>query len=65
MFSLAAAAEQVHAKLYALAIQAVKQGRDLDGTDFFLCPVCGYIEFGAPPENCPICGAPKSKFIKG
>lgn len=28
------------------------------------CTVCGYIHTGdEPPERCPVCGAPKSKFI--
>jgi len=28
------------------------------------CTVCGYIHTGAePPEKCPVCGAPRSKFI--
>ena len=28
------------------------------------CTVCGYIHTGPePPEVCPVCGAPKSKFI--
>jgi len=63
MFEYALKAEEVHAKLYALALEAVKQGKDLD-VDFFLCPVCGYIEFGKPPEECPVCGTKGSKFIK-
>jgi len=63
MFEYALKAEEVHAKLYALALEAVKQGKDLD-VDFYLCPVCGYIEFGKPPEECPVCGTKGSKFIK-
>ena len=28
------------------------------------CTVCGYIHTGdEPPEKCPVCGAPRSKFI--
>ncbi len=28
------------------------------------CTVCGYIHTGdEPPEKCPVCGAPKSRFI--
>jgi rubrerythrin len=57
MFKFAAKAEAVHAKLYAMAMEAVKKGIDLDTTEFYLCPVCGHIELGAPPERCPICGA--------
>lgn len=28
------------------------------------CTVCGYVHTGdEPPDTCPVCGAPKSKFI--
>ena len=29
--------------------------------DVYLCPVCGDVEFGEPPEKCPICGAPEGQ----
>jgi len=30
----------------------------------FVCSVCGYVHEGdAPPESCPICKAPASKFV--
>ncbi len=64
MFKYAVSAEQVHAKLYTLALEAALQGKDLSVTEFYLCPVCGYIEFGKPPEECPICGAKGSKFVQ-
>ena len=63
MFGYAPAAEEVHARIYALALEAVKQGKDLEITEFYLCPVCGYIELGAAPEECPICGVKGSKFV--
>jgi len=29
------------------------------------CTVCGYIHEGdEPPDECPVCGAPKSAFEK-
>ena len=64
MFGYAVEAEAVHAKLYALALEAVRQGKDLSETNFYLCPVCGHIEFGEPPESCPICGVKASKFVQ-
>ena len=64
MFGYAVGAEAVHAKLYALALEAVSQGRDLAETKFYLCPICGHIELGAPPEACPTCGARASKFVQ-
>ena len=31
----------------------------------WVCPVCGYVHEGdTPPEKCPLCGAPGSKFIE-
>ena len=63
MFDYAARTEEVHARLYQLALEAVAQGRDLVETDFYLCPVCGHIEFGAPPATCPICGAKRERFV--
>jgi rubrerythrin len=64
MFKYAVSAEEVHARLYKMAMEAVKNGKDLDVSEFYLCPVCGYIEFGKPPEKCPICGALASKFVR-
>jgi rubrerythrin len=65
MFGYAVDAEAVHAKLYTEALKAANAGKDLAVTDFYLCPTCGYIEFGKAPEECPVCGALGSKFIKG
>lgn len=62
MFGFAVEAEEVHAQLYTKALEAVKAGKDLDVKDFYLCPICGYIEFGQAPEACPICGAKAEKF---
>ena len=63
MFGYAVEAEAVHAKLYKLALEAVQQGKDLE-VDFYLCPVCGYIEFGKPTNPCPICGTKPDKFVQ-
>jgi len=63
MFKFAVEAEQVHAKLYALALDAAEKGIDLTETSFHLCPVCGHIEFGDAPERCPICNLPAAKFV--
>ncbi len=62
MFAMAVKAEEVHAELYKKALEAVDQGKDLTETEFYLCPVCGHIEFGAPSGNCPICGTPADRF---
>ncbi len=64
MFGYAVKAEAVHAELYRLALQAVERGEDLTQAKFYLCPVCGHIEFGIAPERCPICGAIGSKYTQ-
>jgi rubrerythrin len=64
MFGYAVKAEAVHARLYQMALDAVMQGKDLAETKFYLCPVCGHIELGAPPATCPICGAKAEKFVE-
>jgi rubrerythrin len=64
MLKFALSAEQVHAKLFGEALAAMKAGKDLSTMDVYLCPICGDIEFGEPPERCPICNAPASKYVK-
>ncbi|MFW2366109.1 MAG: rubrerythrin family protein [Desulforhopalus sp.] len=62
MFKFAVDAEEVHAQIYQKALDAVKSGVDMDVSDFYLCPVCGYIEVGSAPEKCPVCSALKKVF---
>jgi rubrerythrin len=64
MFKYAVAAEDVHAQLYKIALAAAEEGKDLTETEFYLCPVCGHIEFGKPKDSCPICGTLASKYVK-
>ena len=64
MLDFANRAEKVHAGLFAQALEAMRAGQDLSQMDVYLCPVCGDVEFGIPPDKCPICGAPKAKFQK-
>lgn len=62
MFDFAVKTEKVHATLYKLALEAAEKGVDLAATEVYLCPVCGCIELGSPPDNCPVCGVPAAKF---
>jgi rubrerythrin len=64
MINFALQAEEVHAELYKLALEAVSQGKDLTETGFYLCPVCGHIELGNPPAVCPICGVKGEKYTQ-
>jgi len=62
MFNYAAKAENIHAQLYKAALEAVERGDDLSEGEFYLCPICGHIEFGKPEVDCPICGTKASKY---
>ncbi len=62
MFKFAVEAEEVHARIYKKALEAVKNGVDLAESEFYLCPVCGYIELGAAPGKCPVCGVKQKLF---
>jgi rubrerythrin len=61
-FTHAMKAEQVHAALYKIALDAIKSGHDLGREKIFLCPVCGNIEFIKAPDKCPICGVFGKQF---
>ncbi len=63
MFGYALKAEEVHAKLYKMALEAVEKGKDLGEIEIYVCPVCGNIEFGKPTEDCPICGTKANKYL--
>jgi rubrerythrin len=64
MLDFANRAEKVHAGLFEQALAALQSGKDLSQMEVYLCPVCGDLEFGVPPDRCPICGAPAAKFQK-
>ncbi|MGC8672343.1 MAG: rubrerythrin family protein [Thermoplasmata archaeon] len=55
-------AEKIHAELYKQAKESVKQKKDIDIGDIYICTVCGYTAIGKVPEKCPVCGAPSSAF---
>ncbi len=64
MLDFANRAEKVHAGLFQQALAALQAGTDLSQMEVYLCPVCGDVEFGVPPDKCPICGAPKARYQK-
>ncbi len=64
MFKFAVEAEEVHARIYNQALEAVKRGEDLAEYEIYLCPYCGHIELGKPTDDCPICRAKASKYIQ-
>ena len=61
VFSQARDVEAFHAKLYKKALDHLIAERS---TEYYVCTICGYTVERNPPEMCPICNAPKSKFKK-
>ncbi len=64
MLDYAQRAEQVHARLFQQALEAMRSGQDLSQMDVYYCPFCGNIEFGVPERSCPICGEPSIWYKK-
>lgn len=64
-FKWALEAEKIHAKLYEEAKTSVDQKKDwqLKGK-IWICSICGHTYVGeSPPEKCPICNAPKDRYV--
>jgi rubrerythrin len=59
-FSQSRDVEEIHAKLYKEAMDHVLEERQ---TTYYVCDVCGYVSDGILPEECPVCGAKKDRFV--
>ncbi|HOP10747.1 MAG TPA: rubrerythrin family protein [Oscillospiraceae bacterium] len=58
-------AEAVHEQLYReMLTKLEKTGSATDAVVYFVCPVCGNVYEGAPPDRCPICDTPGSKWVE-
>lgn len=60
----ALAAEKVHYELYKKAAAITAAGQDREAKPIHVCGVCGFTMEGDAPDHCPVCGAPKAKFVK-
>ena len=63
-FDLANKVEQIHASLYQKAIDALKNKKEPEKVEYYVCSVCGNTVEGSAPDKCPICGSPKERFVK-
>jgi rubrerythrin len=63
-FDLANKVEKVHHALYEKAIKSLEGGALLKDEPYFVCQRCGYTVGGQAPEKCPVCGAPRSTFMR-
>ena len=60
-FSQSRDVEDVHAKLYKEAMDHMLEEKE---TTYYVCEICGYVSDGILPEECPVCGAKKEKFVR-
>jgi len=63
-FNYAMEAEKVHAGLYKRAKDNADAGTDLGYFPIHVCGQCGFTVEGEAPGKCPVCGAPKEKFVR-
>ncbi len=58
-YEAALAAEQVHARLLAQAMDVEPFNLD----KVYVCPICGHVMYGdSVPDRCPVCGGPERQF---
>jgi len=57
-------AEKIHEAMYLSAKDKIGQGKDINGADIHVCPVCGHTVIGEPPDACPVCRLAKEKYVK-
>lgn len=57
-------AEKIHKELYKKALEKVKEKKDIELDEIYICPVCGYTHIGKPPSICPVCNIKSEKFVK-
>ena len=64
-FRWALEAEKIHAELYKEALKSAEEGKDFQiKGKVWICPVCGHTYIGEEPsEKCPVCGAPREKYV--
>lgn len=61
-FHFALEAEKIHAELFQKALEAVKEGKDIELKAIYVCPVCGHTILDEAPDKCPVCGAKKEMY---
>lgn len=56
--------EQLHHKMFKEDLKELEEHKRPELVAYWICSVCGNTVPKSPPEICPICGSPKSKFFE-
>jgi len=62
-FHYALEAEKIHAEMYADARRKIGTGKDIPASTVRVCPVCGHTVIGDAPDECPVCGVKRDKYV--
>jgi rubrerythrin len=62
-FFYAQEAESTHCDLFEKALTSLKDGKDPELKELYICVVCGYTVEGPPPEKCYTCNEGRDKFV--
>lgn len=56
--------EQLHHKMFKEDLKELEEHKRPELVAYWVCSVCGNTVPKSPPEICPICSSPKSKFFE-
>lgn len=63
-FKFALAVEEIHHGMYEDALKAVNESKDLPQRRIHVCQICGNTVYDEAPDKCPVCNAPREKFLE-
>lgn len=61
-FKKALDVEKTHEALYREALSDLDKPQE--NFDYYVCDICGHTHARNAPDVCPVCGAPKERFIR-
>ena len=63
-FHFALEAEKQHAEFFRNAREHALAKKDMEFEAMYICPICGHTVADGAPDHCPVCNAPKDKYVR-
>lgn len=63
-FHFSLEAEKIHVELFQKALECAREGKDIELTHVYICPICGHTILDEAPDKCPVCGAKKEFYVE-